>query len=48
MLQLLVRRATLIGQTLPVDIGCSDGRIVEVSARIEAEAEKEIEPAGAW
>ena len=43
MLQLLVRRATLIGQTSPVDIGCSDGRIVEVSARIEAEAEAEKE-----
>ena len=46
MLQLLVRRATLIGQTSPVDIGCSDGRIVEVSARIEAEAEKEIDAGG--
>ena len=43
MLQLLVRRATLTGQTSPVDIGCRDGRIVEVSQKIEAEAEQEID-----
>jgi len=46
MLQLLIRQATLIDQATPVDIGCSEGRIVEVSARIEGEAEQEIDASG--
>jgi len=46
MLQLLIRQATLIDQATPVDIGCSEGRIVEVSARIEGEAEQEIDATG--
>ncbi|MED5408811.1 MAG: amidohydrolase family protein [Pseudomonadota bacterium] len=46
MLQLLIRQATLIDQATPVDIGCSEGRIVEVSTRIEGEAEQEIDASG--
>lgn len=46
MFDLIVRQANIVGQQKPQDIACRQGRIVEVSPRIESEAQREIDAAG--
>ncbi|SDL60801.1 cytosine deaminase [Maridesulfovibrio ferrireducens] len=46
MLDLIVKNATIDGQKNLVDIGCNDGKIVEISAAIKAEAIEFIDAEG--
>jgi len=46
MFDLIVRQATIVGKQNPQDIACLQGKIVEVSPRIEAEALREIDATG--
>ena len=46
MFELIVRQATLVGKQTPQDIACLQGKIIEVSPRIEGEALREVDAAG--
>jgi cytosine deaminase len=46
MLELIVRQATILGKKTPQDIACQQGKIVEVSSRVEGEALREINASG--
>ena len=46
MFDLIVRQANIVDKPLPQDIACLQGKIVEVSTRIEGETQREIDATG--